>query len=78
MSSVYCIQCRDQNSHSQVFDLEIMNETVYWCFACAGKQLQIVDLKIVPMLPKDKTTKVVRFRTSRGYVSFRVKKKVKG
>lgn len=74
MSSVYCMECHEQRGHNQVFDIEIMNDRVYWCFVCAGKQLEIADLKIVPMTSKEKTHKMVRFKTSRGYVSFRVRK----
>lgn len=56
MSSVYCIECEIEYSHLEVFDLQIMKKTVYWCFNCARKQLAISDLKIIKMNAKEIAT----------------------
>lgn len=53
MSSVYCIECEEQYGHSEVFDLKIFNKTVFWCLKCAGKQLEMIDLKIKEMSKKE-------------------------
>ncbi len=74
MTIRYCCECSEEYHTDKGFDIEIFNGSIFWCFECANKQLEIVDLKIKKMTSKDKTHKRVRFKTSKGYVSFKVRK----
>lgn len=81
MSMLNCCECGEEKHVNELFNIPIFKDSLHWCFDCANKQLALVPFEIVKLTKKqaEKKYKTLRFKTSRGYVSFKVRQpKVKG
>lgn len=77
MTIRHCCECSGEYHTDKGFDIEIFNDSIFWCFNCANQQLERLDLKIKKMGRNEKIFKRLRFKTSKGFVSFKVRKRNK-
>lgn len=75
MSRFNCCECGKEKHVNELFDIPIFKDSIHWCYDCANKQLELVPFEIIHLTPKqvEKKYKKLKFKTSGGYVSFKVR-----